>query len=62
MTTETITRIKLTASEGMVLTDGTTYGKIIYLAQSADWTRFYEISDAEYALIQAEQANISENI
>lgn len=55
MTTETITRIKLTANEGMVLTDGTTYGKIIYLAQSADWTRFYEISDAEYARIREEE-------
>lgn len=57
MTTETITRIKLTASEGMVLTDGATYGKTIYLAQSADWTKFYEISDAEYARIQEAEAN-----
>lgn len=62
MTTETITRIKLTANEGMVLTDGTTYGKIIYLAQSADWTRFYEISDADYALIQEAEAKKNENI
>lgn len=62
MTTETITRIKLTASEGMVLTDGTTYGKTIYLAQSADWTKFHEISDAEYARIQEAEAKRDEHI
>ena len=55
MTTETITRIKLTASEGMVLTDGTTYGKIIYLAEGTSPSTFYEISDAEYARIQEEE-------
>ena len=62
MTTETITRIRLTASEGMVLTDGTTYGKIIYLSQNADWTKFYEISDAEYQRIQDEEARKIANL
>ena len=31
MNKETLTRIKLTASEGYMLTDGEHYGKIVYL-------------------------------
>lgn len=55
MTTETITRIKLTASEGMVLTNGKGYGKIVYLAEGTSPQLFYEISDAEYARIQEDE-------
>ena len=55
MTTETITRIKLTASEGMVLTNGNVYGKIVYLAEGADVGSFHEISDAEYQQIMEAQ-------
>ena len=63
MTTETITRIKITASEGMVLTNGTVYGKIVYLAQGKDPHSFWEISDAEYARIrEAEEAKANEII
>jgi hypothetical protein len=36
MNKETITRIKLTASEGHILTDGENYGRIVYLAQGDD--------------------------
>ena len=32
MKTETITRKKLTAADGMILTDGTAYGREIFLA------------------------------
>lgn len=43
----------LEASEGMVLTNGIIYGKIIYLAKHIDPEDFYEISeDAYYTLIQ----------
>ena len=49
MTKETITRIKLTASDGMVLTNGKVFGKIIYLAEGDDGADFYEITDAEYS-------------
>lgn len=55
MTTETITRIKLTASEGMVLTDGESYGKEVFLAEGADSSKWYEITDAEYETILNEQ-------
>lgn len=48
MTTETITTIKLTASEGMVLTDGESYGKEVFLAENADPAKWHEITDAEY--------------
>lgn len=48
MTTETITRIKLTASEGMVLTDGENYGKEVFLAEDADAGAWHEITQEEY--------------
>ena len=48
MITETITRIKLTASEGMMLTDGENYGKEVFLAVDADQSLWYEITQEEY--------------
>ena len=45
MRTETITRIKLTASEGMTLTKGESFGKEIYLGSSDDADNWYEITD-----------------
>lgn len=56
MTTETITITKLEAAEGMVLTDGTTCGREIYLAQDADKAAFYEITEAEYEEQEAKRA------
>jgi hypothetical protein len=47
-------RTVLYADEGMVLTDGTIYGKQIYLAVGLDESNFYEIPEAEYAKLQAE--------
>lgn len=56
MTTETITRIKLTASEGMVLKNGDNYAETVFLAsgQTADdWT---EVPREEYnAYLKAEE-------
>ena len=53
MKQETITRIKLTASNGKVLTNGTEYGKEIYLADTENSANWYEITEEEYAEIQA---------
>lgn len=50
-------RIVLTANEGMVLTDGTTYGKVIWLAEGADTSAFYQITEAEFNDIMENQAS-----
>ena len=60
MTKETITRIKLTASDGMVLTNGEIYGKVIFLAEGQNGDDFHEITDAEYAEILAKEAEKAE--
>ena len=55
MTIETIIRTKLTASEGMILTDGEIYGKEIFLSLNKEAKDFYEITEAEYETILAEK-------
>ena len=55
MIKETITRIKLTASEGKVLTDGTTYGRVIFLAAGRTEDDYFEITEEEYARILEEE-------
>ena len=47
--------VTLHAREGKVLTDGTHYGKIIYLAEGADESAYHEITQDEYDAIVAEQ-------
>ncbi len=47
--------IKLTASEGMVLTNGETYGKEIYLGINDSEGNWREITDGEYEEILKEQ-------
>ena len=47
MITENITLIKLTASDGMVLTDGTSYGKEVYLGANDLADRWREIPESE---------------
>ena len=55
-------RIVLYAKEGKVLTNGETYGKMIYLADGVSPDSFYEITDAEYAEIEERErlANMPE--
>ena len=54
----------LTAEDGMVLTNGKIYGKVIYLAVGADESEYYAITEAEYEEItnseQAEEADYAE--
>ena len=38
----------LYADEGKILTDGETYGKIVYLAEGRTADEFHEISENEY--------------
>ena len=47
-------RKTITATSGHILTDGTTYGKMIFLAEGVDESAFYEITEEEYAAIMAE--------
>ena len=61
MITESIELIKLTASEGMVLTNGEAYGKEIYLGCNDSPDNWSEITDAEYDVLlksQEEEINI----
>lgn len=51
----TIELRKLTAAEGMILTNGEAYGKEIYLGKNDSPDNWHEITDAEYEKILAEQ-------
>lgn len=61
MIKETITRIKLTAAEGMVLTDGESYGKEIFLSQNGNADNWHEITEEEYAEIQKKELEELDN-
>lgn len=54
------TRTTLYAEDGMVLTNGTDYGKIVHLAVDADASGWREITEAEYTGILAamEEKNV----
>lgn len=53
MKSETITTTVLKADEGKILTDGSVYGKMIYLAKGRDAEEFHEITEEEYEEIQS---------
>ena len=49
-------RIKLTAKDGMIFTNGETYGRIVYLGTGDSPDNWYEITEAEYEAIKVEEA------
>ena len=52
MTQSTIKITKLTASDGMVLTNGETYGKEIYLGKFDKAENWHEVTEAEAEKLQ----------
>lgn len=52
MKTEVIKQTILTADKGMYLTNGETYGKTVVLPESADINEWYEITEAEYTVLE----------
>lgn len=55
MQKETIKSIKLTADEGMTLTNGETFGKVVFLAHNTEPDNWREITDSEAEALQAEK-------
>ena len=55
MKKDTTTRVRLTASDGMILTDGVIYGRELFLATTADKESFYEIAIEEYETMLKEE-------
>lgn len=45
----------LYADDGMVLTDGTHYGKVIFVGDGKSAEDYYEITEAGYEAVMAEQ-------
>lgn len=59
MTETTIKIIKLTASDGMVLTNGETYGKEIYLGKFDSADNWHEITEAEaQEIMESEEESV----
>ena len=48
MKTEQIIVNKIVADDGMILTDGEAYGKVIFLGADRNPDEFYEITEDEY--------------
>ena len=62
MKQETITRIKLTAANGMILTNGKVYGRVVFLSANDTADNWHEITEAEYQkIITQKEAESNEN-
>ena len=60
MIQSTIELIKLTAAEGMTLTNGEVYSKEIYLGCNDSADNWHEITDEEAEQLQAEAEKVGE--
>ena len=54
--------IKLTAAEGMTLTNGDVFGKEIYLGRGDSIDNWQEITDAEAEKLKAERDEVDESL
>lgn len=48
----------LKATDGMVLTDGVSFGRVVYLADGVDENSWYEITEEEYQKLVEEHEEI----
>ena len=48
--------VKLVATEGMILTNGESYGRTVFLGTGDSPDNWYEITEAEYEARMAEEA------
>ena len=56
-------RVVLYASDGMVLTNGQNYGKIVYLADPIDEYSYKEITDEEYKeILEKREEEFNKNL
>lgn len=55
MKKDSITMVKLTASEGHILTNGEAYANVTFLPLGDDGSKWYEITEAEYQQKLAEE-------
>lgn len=53
-----MSRVKLTATEGMVLTNGETYGREIFLGTGDSPDNWYEITEEKYQAILEKQKTV----
>lgn len=61
MTTNKIILTKLEASEGMYLTNGESFGKVVYLGAGDSAENWHEITEAEYKEAMAQDDGTLKN-
>ena len=52
---DTVIINKIIADKGMILTDGQTYGRVVYLGKEDSADNWHEITEGEYEKILKEQ-------
>lgn len=55
MEVQTVTVNVIKADEGKILTDGTVYGRVIYLGANRTAEEFHEITESEYEEVQKQE-------